>query len=217
MKISPYLLLGIFCFASAPFASVKAETAQISQNSTAQQQAPKKMVMTREHLQEIYFDAARQGRSDIIEGLISQGFGPNIHDKKGDTPLILAAYYDHLDTVNLLIAHGAEACGKDLKGNTALMGAAFKGESEIVRRLSAGGCPVNTQNDVGQTALMMASLFGRMDTVKTLLSLGADPTLKDAAGQSALSLAQAQDNEEMVTFLQDILKKWQEEKHPSKP
>lgn len=197
------LLLGSVAMPSGGHA---AEGPQASQTMAASPQTPHQMRLTRDQIEGIYFDAARAGRNDIISGLIGQGIGPNIHNQKGDTPLILATYYGHLDTVNLLISHGAEPCGKDKKGNTALMGAAFKGESAIVRRLSEAGCPVNTQNDVRQTALMMAALFGRTDTVKTLLELGADPSLVDAGGATALSLAEAQGDGAMVSLLEDALK-----------
>lgn len=204
-RMAIWALAGIYMLAEPSRASISSAV-QAGEKAETETDQAHTLTMTREHLQEIYFDAARQGRNDLIEGLISHGFSPNIHDRKGYTPLILAAYNNHPDTVNMLIAHGADACGKDLKGNTALMGAAFKGESAIVRRLAEAGCPVNTQNIVGQTALMMAALFGQDETVKTLLSLGADPTLRDANGQTAMSLAEAQDNTDMVSLLSSAMK-----------
>ena len=47
-------------------------------------------------------------------------------DSRGSTPLILASYYNHLDLVKLLLAHGADVNEKDSSQNTALMGVCFK-------------------------------------------------------------------------------------------
>ncbi|TPW33843.1 ankyrin repeat domain-containing protein [Oecophyllibacter saccharovorans] len=158
------------------------------------------------HLKAVWFDAAREGKTDILAGLVKRGFNPDLQDSKGYTALILATYHDHAPTVQALLALGAKPCAADRKGNTALMGAAFKGEAGLVRLLAEHGCPVNTQNDAGQTALMMASLFGRTEAVKTLLALGADPALVDKSGATALSLAQTQGESAMSSLLQEALK-----------
>jgi ankyrin repeat protein len=78
------------------------------------------------HVKELYFDAARTGRVDLLDGLIKAGMNPNEHDPRGFTPLILAAYNGHAQAVDFLIAKGADPCATDPKGNNALMGVAFK-------------------------------------------------------------------------------------------
>jgi hypothetical protein len=45
-----------------------------------------------EHATELYFDAARSGRVDLLDGLIKAGMNPDERDPRGFTPLILAAY-----------------------------------------------------------------------------------------------------------------------------
>jgi ankyrin repeat protein len=47
---------------------------------------------TPERVTELYFDAARQGRVDLLDELIKAGMRPDAHDHSGFTPLILAAY-----------------------------------------------------------------------------------------------------------------------------
>src|SRR6266852_7078137 len=104
-----------------------------------------------EHVEELYFDAARAGRVDLLDGLIKAGMNPNEHDPRGFTALILAAYNGQPQAVDFLIAKGADPCATDPKGNTALMGVAFKGESKIADRLLTEHCDVNAANTVGQT------------------------------------------------------------------
>jgi ankyrin repeat protein len=51
--------------------------------------------------------ASAKGYTDVVELLLSSGADINFKDKNGLTPLILAAKYNKLDTVELLIAKGA--------------------------------------------------------------------------------------------------------------
>ncbi len=152
-----------------------------------------------ERRQQLLFDAARLGRTDMIDPLLKAGADINAYDDRGFTPLILAAYNGQLSTVDALIAKGANACRPDRdQGNTAQMGVAFKGEDAIATRLLKAGCDVNARNNAGQTALMMASLFNRTRQVDMLLAAGADRTIQDAAGRSASSVAADQGNSPMA-------------------
>jgi hypothetical protein len=152
-----------------------------------------------ERRQQLLFDAARLGRTDMIDPLVKAGADINAYDDRGFTPLILAAYNGQLATVEALIARGADACRADRdQGNTAQMGVAFKGEDAIAARLLMAGCDVNARNHAGQTALMMASLFNRTAQVEMLLKAGADRTIHDAAGRSASSVAADQGNAAMA-------------------
>lgn len=157
---------------------------------------------TPERRQELLFDAARLGRTDMIAPLVKAGVDINATDARGFTPLILAAYNGQAETLDALIAAGADPCKPDVsQGNTAQMGVAFKGNDAIAARLLKAGCDVNARNKAGQTALMMAALFGRSAQVAMLVQAGADPALADAAGRTASAVAQAQGNDAMVAQL----------------
>jgi hypothetical protein len=67
---------------------------------------------TPEHTKELYFDAARAGRVDLLQGLIKAGMNPDERDPHGYTALILAAYNGQLQAVDLLIASGANPCAR---------------------------------------------------------------------------------------------------------
>ena len=152
-----------------------------------------------ERRQQLLFEAARLGRTDMIDALLKAGADINAYDDRGFTPLILAAYNGQSAAVETLITKGADACRPDRdQGNTAQMGVAFKGEDGIAARLLKAGCNVNARNHAGQTALMMASLFSRTRQVDILLAAGADRTIQDAAGRSASSVAAGQGNTVMA-------------------
>jgi ankyrin repeat protein len=115
--------------------------------------------MTLSRIKELYFEAAREGRDDLLGGLLKSGvLQPDARNPQGYTALILAAYNEHPGTVDFLIGKGADACATDPKGNSSLMGVAFKGDAEIATRLIAAHCDVNAVNVSGQTPLMMAAL-----------------------------------------------------------
>lgn len=152
--------------------------------------------------QELLFEAARLGRTDLIAPLVKSGVDVNGRDPRGFTAAILAAYNDHLDTLEALLAAKADACLPDRdQGNTAQMGVAFKGYDPIAARLLKAGCDVNARNKAGQTALMMAALFGRTKQIDMLVAAGADRTALDAAGNSAASVAAGQGNDKVVQQL----------------
>lgn len=159
-----------------------------------------------ERLQELLFDAARLGRDDIIPSLLQAGAEIEGQDGRGYTALVLASYNGHKSTTVLLLSLGARPDGTVAsRGNNALMGVAFKGYTTIAKILLAAGADANFANTAGQTALMMAALFDRREIIDLLLASAADPRLRDAAGNTAASVAEAQGNEGLALFLQQLL------------
>lgn len=156
----------------------------------------------KERLEELFFDAARIGRDDVIPALLRAGVDIEVRDPKGYSALILASYNGQLSTTALLLREGARPDGADgVRGNTALMGVAFKGYAEIAKILLDGGASPDARNGSGQTALMTAALFGHRKILSMLLEAGADPATVDDLGNSAASVAQAQGNGEMLVLL----------------
>src|SRR5437016_8113176 len=58
---------------------------------------------------------------EVTERLVLSGANPNLSDGKHDSPLTVAAWYCRLETVPLLLAHGAEVNAVDVDGYSALM------------------------------------------------------------------------------------------------
>jgi ankyrin repeat protein len=205
-RLSPALLIARLSLVPITWTIPAAAAEQPAPNQAEAASTPTSAAsagMSQDHIKDLYFDAARQGRNDLISGLIQSGMRPDERDPHGYTALIIAAYNGQPKTVELLIEKGANPCATDAKGNSSLMGVAFKGETAIAQRLIAAGCDVNVRNDTGQTALMMASLFGRTDVVKLLLADGADRDVHDKVGNTAMSLALQQANPEMQALLSE--------------
>ncbi|MGH8174419.1 MAG: ankyrin repeat domain-containing protein [Rhodanobacteraceae bacterium] len=86
--------------------------------------------------------------------------------KQGETPGLI-------DTVNILIAAGAEVHDRDDNGNTILMSAAQMCGGKIVGALIAAGADVNLGNGSGMNPLSMALLMKHPDAAEVLVSKGA--------------------------------------------
>ncbi|GAB4587578.1 ankyrin repeat domain-containing protein [Nocardia sp. NPDC127526] len=85
------------------------------------------------------FDLARQGDADQLAAYLDEGVPPNLTNGRGDTLLMLAAYYGHEPAVATLLQHGADPNLLNAAGQTPLSGAVFKGEPGILRTLLAAG------------------------------------------------------------------------------
>ena len=120
------------------------------------------------------FDLARAGDHVALAGLVRPGFPLEMRNGRGDTLLILAAYYGHADVAALLIERGARVDGANDQGNTPLMGACFKGDARVVDVLLRHGATIEATNDAGQTGLMFAALFDQSDVAARLVQAGAD-------------------------------------------
>ena len=79
----------------------------------------------------------------------------------GDTCLITAARYGHLDICRLLIDKGAQLEAKDIIGRTPLHCAAVRGHVEIVRLLCDRGADVEARSDSGSWPLHWAAYIGQ--------------------------------------------------------
>jgi len=151
-----------------------------------------------------WFDAARAGRTDILQALYDAHYPVNSQTSRGYTAITLAAYNNKPEAVAYLLAIGADPCLADRSGNTALMGALYKGYGDMARLLLKAPCPIDQSNLAGETALSFAALFGRVDMVPVLVEKGADIDHVDAQGDTALAVALKQGNAESAAALRQL-------------
>ncbi|KAJ8105240.1 hypothetical protein ONZ43_g7505 [Nemania bipapillata] len=85
------------------------------------------------------YNAAREGQIDIFREALPAGLPANLTNDKGDTLLMLAAYYGHPELVKLLIQHGADPNRLNDRGQSPIAGAVFKKEDAVVDVLLEGG------------------------------------------------------------------------------
>lgn len=158
-------------------------------------------------------EAARFGREDIAELLISYGADLHAREGNGDTPLHAAAKYAHSSVVELLILHGAQI---DLTGqdgmtplhNVAygLIGGTVEARLKVARILLDAGADVNAREpNSGYTPLRYAagpSLSNSPELAALLLQYGAGAG-GDALRSSELVNAAASGDSHTVQLLLD--------------
>jgi ankyrin repeat protein len=84
--------------------------------------------------------ASAEGDREQVVKLLDEGMDVNGRSPfVRTTPLILAAWNNHIDTVRLLLDRKADVNAKDITGWTALHAAAFGGHTEIMQLLLERG------------------------------------------------------------------------------
>lgn len=86
-------------------------------------------------------EAARHGDLAEVKQLIGAGADVNSRDFRGQTPLLLAVGYQHLEVAKVLLENGANVQAKDHEGTSALqLGIGNSGaNSEMVQLLQSYG------------------------------------------------------------------------------
>ncbi len=135
--------------------------------------------------------AAQQGDVESAKLLLGAGAEVNDPAPTGMSPLVVAAYSDHLEVGKYLLEHGA-AADVAAAGYTALHAAVLKGNVRFVEALLAHGAnpnaPITRANGarrqsadfafghtlVGATPLYLAARFAEIPIMRALAAAGAD-------------------------------------------
>lgn len=100
-------------------------------------------------------------RRDVVwvQFLLQRGADPNIRNKRGVTPLQLAARLGFIEGVEELIKKGAEVDVTDRTGETPLMSAVHERNVPIIRLLLAKGADPDKNDNSGRSAREHASVL----------------------------------------------------------
>ena len=133
--------------------------------------------------------------------------------------LVPAAYWGHVEIVQLLLEHGANAnCKAEDDLDTPLISAA-KGtglaknrlssytsderQIKVIKLLLTSEADVNHKNKQGKNALMEVAKHGSLIATKILLQSGADVNAEDNHGKTALSIAKEEGHKEIIQMLKE--------------
>ena len=122
---------------------------------------------------------------------------------RAQPPLLQALKIRDFESVEALVAAGADVNVSFADGKTALMVVGKRGLSALVEQLLNAGAKVNATNHNGGTALMYAAISGDLRTITLLLDRGAEVDAVGANLWGALMVAAVKGHASIVAaFLQ---------------
>jgi ankyrin repeat protein len=151
------------------------------------------------------FEASATGQTERVRALIKQDASlANAFSADGFMPLGLAVFFGHKQTVEVLLAAGAEVntASRETMKVTPLHSAAAARQVDIARLLIAQGANVNSgQAESGFTPLHEAAANGDIEFATLLLENGAKINAKMKDGKTPLAYAVSRNQNEMAAFL----------------
>ncbi|KAK7933560.1 hypothetical protein WMY93_004456 [Mugilogobius chulae] len=149
--------------------------------------------------------AAKHGCMDMLEMLKTSSYNMDTMEpnKRGDTPLHLAASNGHGDTVQLLLLSFDTRNEVNKDGETALYQAAENGHEECVKTLLESDCDLNIVTNDKRSALHTVAEKGDSSLVQLLLAYEAHTECSDQNLQTPLHLAVKNGHLEVISCLLD--------------
>lgn len=129
---------------------------------------------------------SESGDVESVRMVVEAGVDPNGIDKRGNTPLLMAASGGNAEMVKALLELNADPNQPDRDGWTPLMLSIHLEHVEAVNTLIVGGAEVDRGGPHGRTALLFSAAEGKTGMVELLLSHGARVDQADENGCTAL-------------------------------
>ncbi|XP_044147494.1 ankyrin repeat domain-containing protein 50-like [Bufo gargarizans] len=131
-----------------------------------------------------------QRHPQLVSVLLERGADPQLEDKEGLTPLLVAAYEGQDEVAELLLEAGADPDRPGKDQMTPLLAAASGGHAETVRVLLLWGASTDVTDQEGRSALLLAAAAARgEEAVRVLLHRGLNEIHQDHLGWTALHWA----------------------------
>ena len=136
-------------------------------------------------------EAIRGGHDEVCYYLIKdQKADLEVRNEYQWTALILAARYDRIEVLKVLIDNNANIKAQDNDGDHAASLAARNGNHDALKMLVAKDRSViDLKRLDGETPLIHATILGNVDVVKFLVHENANVNLKDNLGNTAIHYA----------------------------
>lgn len=159
--------------------------------------------MNSDDLTQLVIEAAMENETAKLEQALEETSRQQINefDASGDTMLMVAARFENVPVVKLLLNSGADVNITDADGFTALWGATQS--VAIAQLLIDAGADVNSQNVNGGSILMYAAFRTGNEVLQLLIAHGAHVNHRNKMGRTALMKAAIAESERCVHILLD--------------
>ena len=138
----------------------------------------------------LLFAAVSEKKVALVKHAIKRGANVNSkYELFGLTPLHMAAAYDSVEIVKMLISNGANIESKMVKGFTPLHYAAEGNSTKVLNLLINNKANLNAKGNKGETPLHNASAAGNKEIAELLIKSGADINSEDNDGATPLFFA----------------------------
>lgn len=125
-----------------------------------------------EHMQNEFYQAAKQNNIVLLKQLIQQSVDLEERDPSGATALMLATRANHIQAAKLLIENGADVNAKDRIDDSPYLYAGARGHLDILKMTLLHGADITSVNRYGGTALIPAAERGHVEAVEILILAG---------------------------------------------
>jgi len=141
----------------------------------------------------------------IVKDLLTRcSVDVNCETKFGKTPIYYACFCGFVETVKLLIEHGAELESKNNKWSNALHVACYGKRLTVIKILLDKGMDINVRDDQGRTAVFIACKNGYLAVAALLAAKNCDINLPDLHSRTPLRAAVSNGHVEVVSWLLKI-------------
>lgn len=117
-----------------------------------------------------------------VEFLLQRGANPNAEDKKGVTPLTIAAGLGFVEGVEALLEGGARVDQTNIAGETPLISAVHRRDIALVRLLLRHGANPDRNDNSGRSARDYAELMGSGQLLEEFRRADAEKTADKSYG-----------------------------------
>jgi hypothetical protein len=145
--------------------------------------------------------AAETGNRSAVALFLEAHVNTEIHNERGWTPLMVAAFKGHDEIIRVLLKHHANVHATDILGNTALHWATEAGKTSSAKLLIQNHANIDACNQTGLTPLIRAAMLRRLGEVLLLIDSGANLNSTARDGSTALHKAAAEGYIEIVRTL----------------
>ena len=139
-----------------------------------------------------------------MKKLFDYHVNPNLVDMHGTSALYEAVKNGHQETMDVLMANGADLCMGESTAASVLCQTVFDGDTVLLKRLVRAGIDINAGDYDKRSAVHISAAEGNLVALKVLVDGGANLQVKDRWNNTAMDEARNNKAEQIVEYLKSV-------------